>query len=704
MEDRLYLDFETRSALDLTKTGVHKYAEHPTTDVMCLGYTFNEESPSVEKGIWLEPRLPPRIFDHIVAGLPVIAHNAPFELIVWNVLCAPHYKWPRLDPKNVICTMARAFAMGLPAALDGCAAALGIQHRKDMVGHRMMMKLCKPKVYQELPLVLEWHEEPADLDVLYAYCPQDVVVDREVDKRLINLSAKERRLWQIDFDINNRGVQVDAQNAIVALKLVGQAVDRLNGEMREATEHQVATINAHVQLKKWLISKGLQTKGVAKDDILVLLDRTDLPADCRRALEIRQEGAKSSNKKLQAMVDGECADGRLRGIFQYHGAATGRWAGRRVQPHNFPRGTGVVKPADIPDVFKALAELEDPTFHLESFYGPLLTVISDSLRGFMTSAEGTDLLAADFNAIEARVLGWLAGDQSVLQIFRTHGMVYEAAASDIFSIPINEVDKAQRQVGKVAVLALGYGGGVGAFQSMAKNHAVKMAPALPALWERALAEHKEQAMKRWATTGSHTETPKQEWIASELTKLAWRDAHEDIVRYWNNVENAAKRAVREPGSVHQVEPFFLPTVRWLMKGSFLFCQLPSGRCLSYPYPQLEKRETPWGILREMLTYKYVDSTTNKWVRGSTYGGSLVENITQAVARDVLAEAMVRCHEAGDKIVIHVHDELVIEHRPWDGKGVDFGRHAFEARVARVPEWAEGLPITAAGWRGKRYRK
>lgn len=296
---------------------------------------------------------------------------------------------------------------------------------------------------------------------------------------------------------------------------------------------------------------------------------------------------------------------------------------------------------------------------IRAIYGPPLDVISDCLRGFLIAAPGHELIAVDFSAIEARVLAWLAGEEKILEVFRTHGKIYEAAAAGIYGVPLEDVTKDQRQIGKVSILALGFQGGVGAFQKMARAYGIQVPD------ERA-----------------------------DQIKLAWRADRVNTVRYWYALDDAAMLAVSEKGRITEA-----PKVRFRVSGSFLWCQLPSGRRLCYPYPKIESVETPWGELRDAVTYMGESTMSRKWERQKTFGGKWAENLTQAVARDLLAEAMLRLREFGYKIVMHVHDEVVVE-VPHDQGSVD----EVAAIASMTPAWAEGLPMAAAGWRGRRYRK
>jgi len=345
MQQELHLDFETRSACDLKRAGLHVYARHRSTSILCAGYAFNDEP--VELWFPGEP-MESRVLEHIRSGGIVWGHNVTFEREIWNH--AGLNSWPRISISQSYCTMALAYAMALPGSLDNASAAVGLSQKKDMAGHRLMMKLSQPR--DVLPSgEIVWWEDPEDLKRLSEYCRQDVVVERELQKRLLPLDPKERRVWELDQLINNRGVEIDIKSARVAVNIVSSETDRLDNEMRNVTRSKVQTCTSNKQLTDWLASRGVITEGVAKADVLELLDQ-EIPDDCRRALLLRQEAAKSSTAKLSMMVDGIGDDQRIRGIFQYHGAGTGRWAGRRIQPQNFPRPR--LSQMEINEVFEIL--------------------------------------------------------------------------------------------------------------------------------------------------------------------------------------------------------------------------------------------------------------------------------------------------------------------------------------------------------------
>ncbi len=491
---------------------------------------------------------------------------------------------------------------------------------------------------------------------------------RELDKRLLPLSKSEKALWRLDQKINDRGVYCDVPTAKKAIEIVDFERTRLDQQMRDTTSNQVSSCNAHVALKTWINGHdGMEIEGVGKDIVLALLENPDLPATVKAALEVRAEGSKNSVAKLEKMVMGADVDQRVRGCFQYYGAAsTGRWAGRRIQLQNMTRPT--IPQKDIEEIIQWIAG-NNPEYtrkKIDMFHGAPMSRISDCLRGMLMAAPGKKLIACDFSAIEGRVLAWLAGEEKILNVFRGDGKIYEYTASQIYGVPINKItkDDPRRLIGKVATLALGYQGGVKAFQSMAKNYFVKV--------------------------------PEDQ---AEQIKVAWRERNPNIVQYWYNIERAAIGACQNPGQKFAVGPKDRQVI-FLRNGSFLFCRLPSGRAICYPYPKMKVVKTPWGENKDALTYKGEDSFQNyKFVRKTAYGGLLTENVTQAVARDLLSEALFRVEAANYPVVMHVHDEAVTE--------VDQGfgsPRELEEIMCELPAWAKDLPVTASAWTNERYRK
>lgn len=650
---KIFLDFETYSACDLKVAGVHKYAKDPTTGIWCMAYAIDEGPVFLWKNA--DP-IPPAFVQAMQGDHVVIAHNFPFEANLWTHVLTPRYGFPMFKLENAVCTMAEAYALGLPASLEKCALALNLPVQKDMKGSRIAVQVSKPKLFtiDGKPV---WHSDPDKFEILYKYCVKDVEVQREIYKKLIRLSPYEKKVWDMDYELNARGLYVDLESLKKTYKIVEAEGARLNRDIRHISANRIATINANAQFINFFKDEGIPETSVDKATVTKLLSQ-EVPEVVKQVLELRQEGAKSSTAKVVAMINRADTDGRMRGLYQYHGSHTGRWAGRGPQVQNFPRiSTGE---DEVHAFFDILGSLKTDNYDAISLIlGKPLEVISRNLRAFITAAPGLKLIGADFSSIEARVLAWVAGEKKVLEVFRTHGKLYEQAASDIYRVPIEEVTKAQRQIGKVAILSLGYMGGKVAFQNMAKNYGVSVTDA-----------------------------------EAESIKMKWREANKNIVSLWYDCERECIRAVGNPGKVFE---FAQNRLAFLSKGSFLFLRLPSGRVLSYPFPKIQDITTPWGQEKPAVTYLGEDAVTHKWERQTLYGGLIAENFTQAIARDVMVNAMFNVQEAGYKLVMTTHDEVVCEHKNPDEK-------EFEKLMTTIPKWAQGLPIDCEAFSGERYIK
>ena len=641
----LFIDFETRSLADLKDVGLDNYAKHSTTDVWCLCYAY-DDGP-------IETWTPGQTIPWIEADI-FVAHNASFELAIWKNVLVPKYGFPPIDAAQFHDTMAMAYAMSLPGSLDAASRAVGLDADKDMAGHRLMLKMSRPRSTDGTTHI--WWDDEANKQRLFDYCKQDVEAERQLYNRLMPLSADEHKLWVLDYEINQRGIHLDIPSIKNAIEIVEAEQKRLNAEIKRVTGGAVSACTANGQLADWIRWQGVPVPGVAKADVIDALNG-DLPQPVRTALKLRQEAAKSSTAKLYAMLNRASDDARVRGTMQYHGASTGRWAGRGIQVQNFPRPK-----LSAEEVQAAIALIgEGKRDELDLLFGAPMDVISSCLRGMIMAPTNHELIAADFSAIEARVLAWLAGEEKVLDIFRGEGRIYEHAAAGIYRKPESAITKDERQIGKVAVLALGYGGGVGAFQTMARGYGVQVSDEV-----------------------------------ADGIKRAYREANPHITSYWNALEQAALQAVQYNGEITEAGAVGRK-VRFRQKGSFLFCQLPSGRMIAYPFPRIVTNKFD----RDALQYMGVNAVTNKWGPIDTYGGKLSENITQAVARDLLAHAIVLLEDNGYKVVMHVHDEVVVE---IPATCDDNTLHTIETLMAQAPAWAVGLPTAAEGWRDVRYRK
>jgi DNA polymerase len=632
------IDFETYSECDIKTAGGYNYAAHPTTEVLCMAWAIDDEEPQ----LWTPDQpFPTRLYDEIFGGAELWAWNAAFERAVWTHCVAPRADAIGIEPDQWNDTAALAAALALPRALGQCAQVLGLAEQKDTRGRYLIQRLCQP--YRG-----ERRSDQHLLDELYAYCKQDVLTERAI-KRYVQqykpMNVTEREVWLLDQEINWRGVGIDVPNVENALDLIVATAERLNASVAEITDGALTGVGSRAQVMAWCRDQGYKLDGYDKSAILAALADPALPDNVRQVLEVRRTLGKASTSKYQAMQNLAGSDDRARGVFWYHGAQTGRWAGRGFQPQNLPR------PAfDDADTCVKLFEHRDPEL-LEVLYGDPMVALSSCLRSMIVPEAGNRLLVVDFNAIEARVLAWLAGEQEPLDVFATGQCIYCHAATSIYGRTITKADKDERQIGKVAVLALGYQGGVGAFQTMAKAYRVEI----------------------------------EDELADDI-KVRWRKANKKIVRFWYDLETAATSAVRHTGTSFSAGP-----ITFKCHGEFLFAKLPSGRRLAYYQPRLGNNG---------LEFYGTDSRLGgRWSKLSTYGGKLAENVTQAVARDLLADALLRVEAAGYPVVLHVHDEIVAE------VPKDFGSLTeFERLICEVPEWATGLPIAVEGFECERYKK
>jgi len=693
-----HIDFETRSPVDLRTRGLDNYVRDPDTAVWCMAYAFDDGpvalwTPEDNKRGWHG-----RLIEHVRDGGLVYGHNVAFEWAVWNHILAPRYHFPPLSIRQCRCTMAMAYAMSLPGSLGQAALAVGLEQEKDMDGHRLMMQMARPRRF-DLDGAIVWWDDETRREKLYAYCRQDVETERALHKRLRELGATEQETWFLDHGINQRGIPVDMASVEKAIGTIEAEKARLDNDLKHVTQGEVWAASAVQQLTAWIAEQGVELPSIAKADVAKALKREDLPPRVRQALELRREAAKSSTAKLTAIQNVAGPDGRVRNTLQYHAAGTGRWGGRTLQPQNLPRpGMGHA------DIEAALEVIDQPRL-LDALFGTPFDVVSWAIRAMICAPEGREFTTADYAAIEARVLPWLAEWEPALDEFRAFDAgqgeePYCLMASDIYAREISKkTDPNERQVGKVTILQLGYEGGVGAWVTAAAGYGIDLEAVAGAVLPTATSEEKENATASAELYFQKNPAMRKELsvsaaMACDIIKQRFRAKHAGIARFWPALNQAAISAVKSPR-----KPFRAGRITFIKDGSFLWAVLPSKRALCYPYPKIVRTMTPWGAEKEALQYKGVNSLTKKWTVIFTYGGKLAENVTQAVARDVLRDALLRVDKAGMEIVMHVHDEIVVESAI--GK-VDLAE--FEQLMAQVPVWAKGLPIAVEGWQGRRYRK
>lgn len=654
------IDFETGSHADLKKVGAAKYAEDPTTRVLCMAYRL----PGGKTKSWREGEpFPQDIIEFVRSDNGFVSGwNVLFEWWIWNVVLRRQLKSqpiPKLKLVRLIDTMAVAAYNGLPLSLDKASEALPhLNIRKDMAGHALMLRMSRPR---DAKADTWWHlDEPSRFDDLVSYCENDVDTERKILEYLPDMPPRERRVWMMDARANIRGMKLDRVLVSAMKQLADVETRELDNRIFKLTNGKVASTKAVGQLLAY-VQQYIPVRSLAKDrlqNLIAHIEKAAMPGDTHLwnvldVLKLRQKAAKSSVAKLKAMENFACnADDRMRGLTQYYGAfRTGRWAGRGPQIQNFPRGV-LGKWADtLIRYVKSGGSGEG----FDLFFGvDIMEGLSSILRGCVTVEDGKVFCSYDFSQIEARVLPWLAGDHDLLDVFRSGKDIYVVAASGIYRVPESAVTGDQRQIGKVAILALGFGGGVGAFQSMAVNYGLVI--------------------------------PDSE---ADQIKTDWRNANPAIVKFWYDLERAAIQCVRY-GQDRTVN-----FIGFRMDNGNLLMVLPSGRTLCYREAQIGTNS----FGNDCVTYMGVNQYTQKWERIDTYGGKLAENATQAVARDVMADAMLLLETVpGVDLLGSVHDEALME---LDDPNLERG--VSDIMNSDVP-WAPGLPVKADGYVSDRFRK
>jgi DNA polymerase bacteriophage-type len=632
----LHLDFETRSHADLEDVGAHRYAADPTTSMLCAAYAVDADLVQ----IWIpgNPVPHPIIAAAADPSWSVVAHNAQFERCISQHILEPRHSWPAIPIERWRCSMAMAYAAALPGGLDKVTEALGLPHVKDKAGKALMLKMCRP-----LPDGT-WLEDPASLERLYEYCRQDVEAERALHRVLPPLTVEEQELWQLDQIINQRGLYTDGELIETAHRVVTNAEAALQAEFRALTGLEGASQVA--KLIAWLAEHGCAVTNLTKATLAHALRRRGLAPEVVRAIELRRQLARSSAGKVKALRTWCGNDGRVRGTLQYHGAGTGRWSGRGPQPQNFRKDADGIE-AKCAAVLAGGADLTSP-----------VETVGEIARAMICAAPGHRFLIGDFSGVESRVLAWISRQQSKMDIWAKFDRTGDRSDDPYVAIgkALGHPEATARDAGKVADLAFGYAGGLGAWKNMAPEDDASS----------------EQTIKRY--------------------RDGWRAQHPATVRFWYRIDQAAIDAIKKPGTDIRVDRLVFRCDQ-----PFLNVRLPSGRSLSYPFPRIATNRfcKPCVVFKDNAGGKFDDC---KFGQGA-YGGLFAENFVQAISRDLLAAAIVRLEAAGYPIVLHVHDEVVAE-IPENFGNLD----EFKALLCALPPWAEGLPMAAKVRSGSRFSK
>lgn len=726
---KITLDFETRSKCDLLTAGSYKYSQDPSTEILMLAFVLADGDPD-EPHIWYNTDITgvpntkedqeafEELMGKVCQGAALEAHNAGFEIDIWNNVAGPKLHWPIPRLHQWYCSAAKAAYHSLPRSLDGLGQALGIKDKqgrlvcKDKEGHDLMIKLSSPH-----PTTGEWLGDTTDFLREGAYCKTDVRTEWYCSEALPDLPEEERAIWLLDWEINNRGVLINKDMVKEAVKAADFFMEEFLAQLPILTNGAVERPTQRQRIKNWAKEQGVDLPNTQAKTIAKVLKK-EVPPLVKQVLDILVQGTRTSMAKYRAMLLAVCLDDRIRGMLLYYGATTGRWTGRGVQPHNFPRGSLKAK-----EMLLAIADILAGYEWLCALYPDVGKLLSDALRGAFMAPKGKKFAVADFAAVEARVTAWLSGQEDLLELFRNNGLVYEDMAEQIYHHPVNKDEHPkERFIGKQAILGLGFQMGWKKFRDTLKD-----------------------TYDTYVTAD----------FARHVVRV-YRQKNTKIVEMWDALEQAAIQAVRTG------KPVTCGALTWYTKrlkaGMFLMCRLPSGRSLSYPFPMLKKTKAYYFTVQEklidpegnivnndvsvrvsvqlceqsdilaireikriaqdqeyyldlkaltgqlkgsesvQLTFMGTDAKTKQWVRQDTYGGKLMENVVQGTARDFLATAMIRVEASGKyAIIMSVHDEIITE-------TVQGSAKELEKLMNEVPFWGLGCPIASEAWEGPVYRK
>jgi DNA polymerase len=643
---KCYVDFETRSTVDIWDSGSWIYSTDPSTKVLCVAFAIDDSEVYV--GTDYE-KLRPYAEDPSVI---FVAHNAIFERFIWNNILVPKYGLPPLSIKRFHCTMSKACASGIPKALGKAATALDLEVEKDMAGRQIMLRMCKPlkKGGNEYDDSLQSHK------VLQEYCKKDVIVERELDKALPDLSAIEQEIYFYDQLINTRGVRVDMESVKHFISILETKTTQLNAELVSITSGKVTKGTQVASMLTFLNEGGAKMTTLNKQSVAEAIKENKLTPQQIQVLRLRQQLGKSSLAKYKKLIDAVDDKGILRDCFVYHSASTGRWGGKLVQLQNLPKGKI--------DTDKAISDINTFGYPaVEMMYpGKIMETLSACIRGLFVPAAGKELYVVDYGAIEARVVMWLSGETQGLKEFAatdagTDEDIYVKMAQRIYNnyTLTKKNNPTARQLGKQAILGCGYGMGSIKFKATCAGYGIDIS----------------------------------EDMAVGIVNL-YRSAYFNVKNYWYDMERAMLEAFNNPGKLAACKG-----IGWIYikDRDTVYCRLPSERVLTYMHPKMiENKFGNQGM-------SFMTEVTGQWIRRDTYGGLLVENITQAVARDIMAYSIPGLELRAFPTLMHTHDEIVSE-RP-------IGENRIQEMIdimCQLPKWAKGCPIVAEGFITKRYKK
>lgn len=733
-------DWESQSTAELKTVGTERYWEDVSTSHMCLSIAW----PDNTIDLWTPyTELPLRLFEHVKGGGLFVSANSAFEWCGWQNMRRKDPRWPELSLDQMDCVLARARAIGLPGSVEKLCAAVRLGDNKDAEGAKSLRKLMRPRRKDTLEF---WTPEtaPEDFEKLYAYARQDAKVERDLHLLLPALSPQERETWLLDQKINQRGVLLDVASVRRAIEVIEEEKEDL-----KARGHEVAGMSPtqRDKLLEWIRAEGVELETLQKGDVAKALANPDLVESVKTILGLRQQISKGSTAKFPKMLSQVCADDTAKGQYVYHGAGPGRWAGKGIQLQNLPRQTKSFKAKDADFVINYL-KYPSAARCIRHEYGGVMEPLSLSLRGFAMARPGNRFVASDYSNIEGRVLAFLAGEEWKLQAFRDFDAgigsdLYMLAYARSFGVDIATLDPdgLERQTGKCQELGLGFAGGVGALLKMCATYFVDPAKIAAAVKAITAPELWAEVYKRSPKPGTKLRCglEAEVWTGLRIVVDNWRASHPATLAFWAAVEDAAAEAVMYPGVVATAGK-----LKYRVEGDFLQCRLPSSRVISYPYPEFKRFPSmDWEATRDELKYRIANyagpdsdpenaelaalkerleihcreenikwqAQLTAWSEGQDGKGKkvwrcrqltksiLVENGVQGTAACCQRKGIKNVEAAGYPVVMHSHDEIVSDVPNGYGDLKDFSH-----KMCAVGEWAEGLPIVAAGYEALRYRK